>query len=428
EISKSQQLYRKLNIERLLVWNDHNYCAEIVEGAVPFWAFSDDLLELAKYLGVEGCYQASKVEFSYYGDQGEDKIWSEKVQNLHPYIHDFLNSTPWHEVNTEEKTAEILNRLSVRRAKKLEVRYELKENSVLDPNPRQSFLNTTNQGITLWIGLEESEKVYPDLIGDALQDYFGISELREFIKDLLLTTDPHRTTLLSWERRGFQPDLCLSPSESDSREDREESPDDVDEQLSNETGSEKDSGMNDSGVEMSRVHEDPETENEDSDSTENKSETPTYQSRPGENRTRQHYGHRSSTPNRSRGTDYSEGGGGEGEEHRTLKECLANNPSQLGEGLTLVRTEYEFESGDRVDILLRDSSGNPVTVEVKPYILPGSYSEVWQAVRYKHIAAVQYKLLSCKQVRSILAAPEIPDDVKAKCEELGIEPFEKPEL
>ena len=197
-----------------LIWNDHNYCAEIVGGEVPFWAFDDDLLELAKHLGVEGCYQASNIEFDYYGDQGECTIESEKVRKLGPYIHDFLNSTPWRGVYAEEKTAEILDRLSVRRARKLEVRYELKGISVPDPSPRQSFLDTTtNQGIILWLGLEESEEAYPDLIGDALQDYFGINELREFIKDLLLTTDPHRTTLLSWERRGFQPNLCLSPPE-----------------------------------------------------------------------------------------------------------------------------------------------------------------------------------------------------------------------
>ena len=204
-----------------------------------------------------------------------------------------------------------------------------------------------------------------------------------------------------------------------------------DTQSSTKTDSRATQNVNgESESETPTVHEDPETENEDDNSTENESETAKYQPRPGGNRTRQRYGNRSSTSNRSRGADYDSGGssGGEGEEHRTLKEYLADNPSQLGAGLTLVRTEYEFESGDRVDILLQDSSGNPVTVEVKPYILSGSYGEVWQAVRYKHIAAVQYKLPSCKQVRSILAAPEIPDDVKAKCKELGIEPFEKPEL
>ena len=86
-----------------LIWNDHNYCAEIVEGEVPFWAFGDDLLGLAKHLGVEGCFQASNIEFDYYGDQGECTIESEKVRKLGPYIHDFLNSTPWRGVYAEEK-------------------------------------------------------------------------------------------------------------------------------------------------------------------------------------------------------------------------------------------------------------------------------------------------------------------------------------
>ena len=47
-------------------------------------------------------------------------------------------------------------------------------------------------------------------------------------------------------------------------------------------------------------------------------------------------------------------------------------------------------------------------------------------MKYQHLAAME-RGLECKQVRSILAAPEIPDDVKRKCEQLGIEPFERPD-
>ena len=92
----------------------------------------------------------------------------------------------------------------------------------------------------------------------------------------------------------------------------------------------------------------------------------------------------------------------------------------------MVDTEYRFRSGDEADILFKDSSGNPVTVEVKPLILSGSDQEVWQAVKYKHLAAVEYNL-PCEEIRSILVAPEIPDDVKEKCKELGIESFEVPQ-
>lgn len=409
-----------------LVWNDHNYCAEVVEGEVPFWAFGDDLLEFAKYLGVEGCYQASNIEVDCYSDQGECTIESEKVQKLVPYIHDFLNSTPWRGVYSQEETAEILDRLSVRQAQKLEVSYKLKGKSVPDRTPRQSSLDPKSQGTILWLGLGESEGAYPDLIGDALQEHFGINELREFIKDLLLTTYPHKTTLLNWERRGFEPDRCLSPPDLDSKEGDENASESVDEELPDEKSVEDYSRTEDSESETPTVHEGPEAGNEGSDSTEDKYGAPVHRPPPSRGGARWPGGSGGSTPNRNTGTGYGGGGRGEGEKHRSLKEYLAANPSLFGEGLKLIDTEYRFGSGDEADILFEDSSGNPVTVEVKPPILSGSDQEVWQAVKYKHLAAVKYGL-PCEQVRSILAAPEIPDDVKAKCEELGIEPFEVPQ-
>lgn len=507
-----------------LVLKDHPHISEVFEGKVPVWTFDDDLSSLARMLKIEECSQA-QGEFHPEGDQEEDTDWSEKVRNLRSYIHAFLNSPRLYAKSDgfdifmdaepeKEKLAEVLDQLAVCRVKELKVTYKLKGISVPDQNPRPSRLDVIQA--KLWLGLEVNESEYAELIGDALQDHFGVKELGRFVEDLL-TPEKQDRVLSNWKRKGLdtkflnedpkgneenngdadpavnesdmkiptdneipktddedndsltdkadesetylsssggndsrtnEPEIEIpldseiteidesgDESTTDESESRTDSVSDIrnisspDTQSSTKANSGSTQNVDgESESETPTVHEDPETENGNEDSTENESGTPTYQSRPDENRTRQRYGHRNSTPNRSRGTGYSAGGGGEGEEHRTLKEYLADNPSELGEGLTLVRTEYEFESGDRVDILLRDSSGNPVTVEVKPYILPGSYGEVWQAVRYKHIAAVQYKLLSCKQVRSILAAPEIPDDVKAKCKELGIEPFEKPEL
>jgi len=123
------------------------------------------------------------------------------------------------------------------------------------------------------------------------------------------------------------------------------------------------------------------------------------------------------------------GGGGEKPKHRELKERLAANPSLLGAGLKLVSIEYSFKSGDRVDIFLKDSSGKPVTIEIETGFSShkGRYVGVWQAVKYKHLAAVESGL-PCDEVRSILAAPTIPDDVKKECQQLRIEPFEVPEL
>lgn len=288
-----------------LVWKDDDYHSRFFKDKIPFWAFDNDLLEFAKYLGVNGCYEVSDVECNPYSDQGEDQIWSEKVQNLYPYIYDFLNSPRLCEQYREEQAAEILKRLSVHRAQRLEVRYRLNEASVPDPNPRQSFLEK-KKGI-LWLGLEEDEESYPDLIGDALQDDFRIDQLREFVKDLLPSVNLSKTALLSWKRRGFQPNRCLFPPKSDSKEDEENSSNSVDEKFPCETGAKSDSETNNSESETPTVHENPETGNGDSDSTGNGSETATYQPHTGRDGTRPSEGKAINTPNRNRGTDHSSG-------------------------------------------------------------------------------------------------------------------------
>ena len=99
------------------------------------------------------------------------------------------------------------------------------------------------------------------------------------------------------------------------------------------------------------------------------------------------------------------------------------NPNLLGSGLTLIQKEFIFPSKDKVDILFEDSRRSPVTVEIEAHIPPGNEVGMWQAVKYKHLAAVQYEV-PCEQVRSILVAPTIPEDIKEKCVPLGIEPRE----
>ncbi len=286
-----------------LVWKDDDYRSRLFKNEIPFWVFDNDLLEFAKCLNIKGCYQSSEVKFDCYGDQGEYKTWSEKVQNLYPYIYDFLNSPRLCEQYRGEQAAEILKRLSVHRAQRLEVRYRLNAASVPDPNPRQSFLEK-KKGI-LWLGLEEDEEAYPDLIGDALQDDFRIDQLREFVKDLLPSVNLFKTALLSWKRRGFQPNRCLLPPKSDSKEDEENSSNSVDEKFPCETGAKSDSETNNSESETPTVHEDPETGNQNDDSTENGFETATYQPHTGMDGTRPSEGKAINTPNRNRGTDHS---------------------------------------------------------------------------------------------------------------------------
>ena len=280
-----------------LVWKDDDYRSRLFKDKISFWAFDDDLLEFAKYLGVNGCYEISDVEFNYHSAQGENQIWSEKVQNLYPYIYDFLNSPRLCEQYIEEQAAEILERLSVHRAQRLEIRYRLNGESVLDPDSRQSFLDKKRE--ILWLGLEEDEEAYPDLIGDALQDDFRIDQLREFIKDLLPSVNLSKTALLNWKRRGFQADLCLSPPESDSKEDEEKSPEPIDKKPQIEGGSRDDAVEEvESEIEMPIVYERSETDSENGNSAEKKPETRPYTSRTNStNRTAGHSTNRSSRTN-----------------------------------------------------------------------------------------------------------------------------------
>ena len=194
-----------------LVWNDHTYLAELFKGEVPFWAFPDDLLELAKHLEVEPCSQA-KVEFRPFGTRKKDDAWLQKVRELRASVDAFLQSPNFCQ---EDKSAEVLDHVAFHLVEKLTVTYTLKEISVQDPNPRQSFLDTTGHVATLWLGLGADEDEYAELIGDALQDYFDVKELRGFVEDLL--TKNRGKVLARWKQRGLRADLCASPSEARSR-------------------------------------------------------------------------------------------------------------------------------------------------------------------------------------------------------------------
>ena len=378
-----------------LVWKDHDHRAHLFEGKIPFWEFND-LSDLAtEHLGIEACSQA-EVKFHASGKRVKDEEdWSDKVRDLRPYIHAFLKSPSLCGRKYEEvKSDQVLDQLSVRLAHKLETTYKLKGIFVSDPEPRPSCLDTTDQEVTLWLGLEADKDEYPELIGDALADYFGIKELSQFVEHLL--SKDREKVLSRWKRKGLQTDFCIQSEEFPEEEEENRS---------------------------ELADEDPraETRGGYGDLIEDESETGTDPVQPEITSVDTSGGHWGGTSQGGGGGGHGgSGGGGEKLPHRNLKEYLADNPSQLGEGLALVKVEYPFVSGDRADILLKDGFGSPVTVEVEAHISSGDYVGVWQAVKYKHLAAVKYQL-PCEQVRSILAAPEIPDDVKAKCIELGIE-------
>ena len=217
-----------------LVWNDHHdYIAEIFKGEVPFWTFDNDLLGLAQNLEIERCSHA-EVEFHPKGDQEEYGVWSVKVQELHPYIHDFLNSPRLCEAHEEGKSAHVLDLLSVRLVEELKTTYTLKGISLTHPNPRQSFLDVRDQRATLWIALEADENQYAWLIGDALQDYFGdVKELSGFVEDLL--TKNKESVLTRWKQKGLQTDIYIPSPYEDSKEGEKDRTADVDRELLDES-------------------------------------------------------------------------------------------------------------------------------------------------------------------------------------------------
>ena len=250
-----------------LVWKDDDYRSRLFKDEIPFWVFDDDLLKFAKYLDIKGCYQDSDAEFVPDGDQGEDRMWSDKVQNLYPYIYDFLNSPLLGGEYKEEKSAEILTQLLVRRVEKLEVKFGLKGISVPDPNPRQSFLEETVQEAILWLASEANENQYAWLIGDALQEYFGdVKELSGFVEDLL--TKDTESVLTRWEQKGLQKNIGVPLPEEDSKENEKKSPGPGDEESSDETGNADDSGTNESENETPAGDEGSEDGDEDNGSTE----------------------------------------------------------------------------------------------------------------------------------------------------------------
>lgn len=118
------------------------------------------------------------------------------------------------------------------------------------------------------------------------------------------------------------------------------------------------------------------------------------------------------------------GQGGEGPEHKRLKERVAANaPKILGEeALTLIQTEYPFPTGDRADILLKTSENQYVAVEIEVAVDMGDISGVLQAIKYSRMYAIECRR-KFEEVRAVLVAHKISDDVRNLCKQYGIETF-----
>ena len=85
---------------------------------------------------------------------------------------------------------------------------------------------------------------------------------------------------------------------------------------------------------------------------------------------------------------YSHGLGGEGKEHKSIKEYICSNPESIGiKKVLFAKNEYDLISGDRLDVYFECKGKKHVAVEVKPSSSP-EYDitrGIFQCVKYQAI-------------------------------------------
>lgn len=121
------------------------------------------------------------------------------------------------------------------------------------------------------------------------------------------------------------------------------------------------------------------------------------------------------------------GTGGEGPLHRSLKNFIAANPEvALNEsGLRTIHVEYPFETGDRIDVVLKDRNGRIVTVEVEVDCDDREVCGPLQCMKYR--ALIAYLLeRQVSEVRTILAARSITPNIRNRCSKYAVETSEIP--
>ena len=119
------------------------------------------------------------------------------------------------------------------------------------------------------------------------------------------------------------------------------------------------------------------------------------------------------------------GPGGEGTPHLALKEKIATDPAGvLGElGLRHVATELWFPTGDRIDVVLEDSYGRLVAVEVEVDCGAEEVCGPLQCMKYRGLLAYRFGR-DPLEVRMLLAAHNVHPAVREKCRRFEIQVVE----
>lgn len=118
--------------------------------------------------------------------------------------------------------------------------------------------------------------------------------------------------------------------------------------------------------------------------------------------------------------------GGEGEEHKKLKEYISEHPEVLGyKNVMLVETEHILPSGDRLDVYIELSDGTHVAVEVKPKDAPDNDISrgIFQCIKYAAVMEAMRNLESQDyEVETLLVTTGHLSDMSRKiADELNIE-------
>jgi len=119
------------------------------------------------------------------------------------------------------------------------------------------------------------------------------------------------------------------------------------------------------------------------------------------------------------------GGGGEGKEHKAMKEYIAAHPETIGiKGVLAFDTEHVLLSGDRLDVYFELKNGDCVAVEVKPSSSPDEDISrgICQCVKYKAVMeAVKAVTYGNYEIKTLLVCGGLMSDQNKQLAEcLGV--------
>jgi len=108
------------------------------------------------------------------------------------------------------------------------------------------------------------------------------------------------------------------------------------------------------------------------------------------------------------------GSGGEGKDHKELKEWVAHNPKFLKlSNITQTHIEYVFPSGDCADIVFDIANHRHAVVEIET-TLPGP--GFYQSLKYRVLKCAESRVsIVSPRVKAYIVAWNIPSDVKKLC-------------